>query len=814
MRIVLKILIVLLVSSSLFGAKEKITLQLEWLHQFQFAGYYIAKEKGFYDAAGLDVTIKEMTPHTDVVKDVISQKAEYGIGRSTLLVNRADGAPIILLGAIFQHSPSVLISTNPKIKTIQDLDHKNIMITNDVASGATIKAMLLSKGITYKNINFQQHSFNLQDLIDGKTDVMACYLSNEPFFLKKKEILYKVFDPKDYGFDFYEDILFTSQEELKTHPERVKAFYKASIKGWKWAFEHIDETAQIIYNKYNSQNKSLESLVFEGNVLKKLAFDEHGNIGHISMKQIDKIVHWYRVTGLLKEEFDFSPYIDPFGFNKKSLNIGVLAKRGDKKTLQRWQPLATYLNRSLEQYHVKIHPLSFSEIEEHLKKKSIDFLLVNTVNYVQLENKYGISRIATLKNRGIKRKSSSYFGGVVFTTKESKVKSLDMIKGRSFAAVNKDSFGGWIMAYELLDDIGIDINDIKLKFYNTHDAVVYAVLEGKAEVGTVRSDTLEHMAMEKQVDLEKLRILHPQNYPGFPYLVSTKLYPEWPFAKLNHVPESVAKDIMIALIQMPEDSPEALQAGISGWTVPLGYSSVHEVLKKLQLPPYDNIKLTPFELLKKYAIWIYVFISILIVGIIQIFHIKKVNRGLDKKVHDRTEKLVEANQKLKELAHTDALTGIYNRGYFMELAEQMFKIAKRNHTPLQILSLDIDYFKEVNDNHGHQVGDEVLKLFADTINSLLRESDIFGRIGGEEFIIALQNTSHEGAISFAEKILKEIRALKYTTSEGETISFTVSIGLAEFEEHQNLLELLREADKALYKAKEDGRDCIRNKKII
>ncbi|WP_193112695.1 diguanylate cyclase [Sulfurimonas marina] len=804
----LKFIIILLVTTSLFAEKEKISLQLEWLHQFQFAGYYIAKERGYYDVVGLDVTIKEMKTDVDVVKEVISKKSEYGIGRSSLLVDRAEGDPVVLLGAIFQHSPSVLITTNPKIKTLKDLNNKNIMITNDVANGATIKAMLLSKGLLYENINFQQHSFKLKDLIDGKTDAMACYLSNEPFFLKRAGIPYKVFDPRDYGFDFYEDIIFTSEDELKNHPKRAEAFYKASIEGWKWAFAHIEETAKIIHDKYNSQNKSIKSLIFEGKVLKELALNKNGDIGTISMEQIDKITNWYRVTGLLKEKYDFSPYIDPLGFNKKRLNIGVLAKRGEEKTLERWEPLATYLNRSLEEYHVVIHPLSFDEIEEHIKNKSIDFLLVNTVNYVQFENQYGISRIATVKSRGMQGEACSYFGGVIFTKKDSKIKNLNMLKGRKFAAVNEDSFGGWIMAYEFLHDIGIDRDDIKLKFYNTHDAVVHAVLNSEAEAGTVRSDTLKHMAMEKQIDFDKVKILEPKQYENFPYTVSTKLYPEWPFAKLNHVSENAAKEVMTALIRMPEDSVEAVKADIGGWTVPLDYSSVHEVLKKLHIKPYDKIDITPFEVLKKYAIWIYVFISILIVGIIQFIHIRKVNLELDRKVHERTEELYEANHRLKELAHTDALTGIHNRGYFMELAEQLFKVAKRNQSPFQILSLDIDYFKDVNDTYGHQVGDSVLKLFTKKISSLLRESDIFGRIGGEEFVICLQNTTHEGALAFAEKILKEIRALEYKNNKGDRISFTVSIGVAELEGDKTLTQLLSESDEALYRAKRAGRDRV------
>lgn len=204
------------------------------------------------------------------------------------------------------------------------------------------------------------------------------------------------------------------------------------------------------------------------------------------------------------------------------------------------------------------------------------------------------------------------------------------------------------------------------------------------------------------------------------------------------------------------------------------------------------------------------FILLLIGGFIQSVYIRKANRELDKKVDERTEELSKANERLKELAHTDTLTGIHNRGYFMSLAHQLFRVAKRNKTPLQILSLDIDHFKKVNDTYGHHVGDEVLKLFTHTISKLLRESDIFGRIGGEEFVICLQNTSYEGALVFAQKIVKEIGALQYTNSEGVKLSFTVSIGVAELHEHESFSELLKESDQALYKAKESGRNCVKS----
>jgi len=238
----------------------------------------------------------------------------------------------------------------------------------------------------------------------------------------------------------------------------------------------------------------------------------------------------------------------------------------------------------------------------------------------------------------------------------------------------------------------------------------------------------------------------------------------------------------------------------------LDYSSVHTMLKKLHLPPYDNITLSTLDILKKYALWIYAFILILFMLLVRYFHLRQLNKHLDRIVQRKTRSLHRANKKLKELAYTDFLTGINNRGHFMELCQKVFEISKRNSTPMQIIALDIDYFKHINDTYGHHVGDEILKLFCSGVDSLMRQSDIFGRTGGEEFIICLQNTSREGTEIFANKILEKIRSLKYTTKDGEIISFRVSIGMSQLREHNTLDALLNEADQALYMAKNGGRD--------
>lgn len=174
---------------------------------------------------------------------------------------------------------------------------------------------------------------------------------------------------------------------------------------------------------------------------------------------------------------------------------------------------------------------------------------------------------------------------------------------------------------------------------------------------------------------------------------------------------------------------------------------------------------------------------------------------------NKNKELEASNQELQSISQTDFLTGIANRRHFMDIAKQYLEIAKRNNTPCQLMMLDIDHFKQVNDSYGHEIGDKVLILFTQTISKLLRKSDLFGRIGGEEFAIILQNTTHTGAIAFAKRILSQIRTLVYK-DEHYSISFTVSIGLSSFENSKNLETLLSLADKALYQSKESGRDCF------
>ncbi|UCN00773.1 diguanylate cyclase [Sulfurimonas sp. SWIR-19] len=165
---------------------------------------------------------------------------------------------------------------------------------------------------------------------------------------------------------------------------------------------------------------------------------------------------------------------------------------------------------------------------------------------------------------------------------------------------------------------------------------------------------------------------------------------------------------------------------------------------------------------------------------------------------------IEMEKKLKKLATTDSLTEIYNRYKIDEAINLHIERYKRYREPFCILMFDIDFFKKVNDTYGHDVGDRVLKALSRLVLTHIRKTDIFGRWGGEEFVIILENTSREKAVHIAEKLRKRVEAY----SIDKKYKITISIGVTEYSEPETREELVKKADEALYKAKQNGRNQV------
>jgi len=272
----------------------------------------MAKEKGFYENSALDVEILEYKNGINIVDKIAKSKngGVYGVGYPNVILHKANGADIILLNAINQISPHVLISLkSSNIKTVKDFKNKKIMIGEGAVETVSFLAMLASHDLSLKELNVSKPSFDINSLINKETDIATAYISNEPYELQKRGIKFDIWNPSSFGFDFYDDILFTSTQEFQLHPKRVEAFKQASLKGWEYAFSHIEESVNVILEKYNTQNKTRDALLYEAKELKKLAYRDSIAFGTLNPSKIKRIVDVYNIFGLVKRNIAIDKFV-------------------------------------------------------------------------------------------------------------------------------------------------------------------------------------------------------------------------------------------------------------------------------------------------------------------------------------------------------------------------------------------------------------------------------------------------------------------------------------------------------------------------
>lgn len=513
----------------------------------------------------------------------------------------------------------------------------------------------------------------------------------------------------------------------------------------------------------------------------------------------------------------------------KEVRIGVLALRGADHATKAWQPTADLLHQKLNGYHFSIVPLSFGEVAPAVANAGIDFLIANSAIHVMMAETYGVSPVATIFNR-LDHYDSSLFGGVIFRrTGREGTPTLPWIKGKRFAAVDATSFGGFLTALRELKRAGINPYEdcASLDFSGTHDAVVLAVLNDKADAGTVRTDVLERMAAEGKIDLAQIEVIAPiknGTNKNFPYLRSTRLYPEWPISKLAHVQDSLSRDIVHVLFDITPESNPARSAGIAGWNTTANYQPVEALLRELELPPYEHQPATLNSFIEDQPL-----ASLLIVGgflvtsgmvfmlwgINRRLHcatasLQESNRMLEQRVQERTAALESSKLILQDMATHDPLTGLFNRRALEERVLHEVNRVNRYGEPLSVLMIDIDYFKKVNDSFGHAAGDIVLTAIARTLQETVRNTDTVARYGGEEFVVLLPMTHLKDAQALAERLCHRVGESDINLGDGQLIRVTVSIGVSAASASGNTSwdALIDAADAAMYAAKQSGRNRV------
>lgn len=278
---------------------DKVRLQLKWYHQFQFAGYYAALEKGFYRDVGLNVEIMENDVNRSPVEVLLAGDAEFAVSSAGVLLQRAENKPVVALAAIMQHSPlALLVLKSSGIKQPADLAGKRIML-GEGETAAEVIAMLRKAGVQEGDYQVQSPSYNPQDLIDGKTDALFAYVSNEGYYLDQQGIVYRYLSPSRFGVDFYSDLLVTSEAEAANHTQRVERFRAASMKGWVYAMEHPEEIVDLIYSQYNTQNKAREHLTYEAASLREMIQPMFVEMGYMHIDRWQHIADVFRSLDLL-----------------------------------------------------------------------------------------------------------------------------------------------------------------------------------------------------------------------------------------------------------------------------------------------------------------------------------------------------------------------------------------------------------------------------------------------------------------------------------------------------------------------------------
>ncbi|MCP4724109.1 MAG: ABC transporter substrate-binding protein [bacterium] len=316
MKKTLYILLVLFITAPLSAQPgeneelEKITLQLRWEYEFQFAGFIAAKELGFYREAGLDVDVKDLTYGMNVFEELRSGRAQYALGTTNSIVERNNGTPIVVLAVIFQHSPFVIISRlDANIRTPGDLAGRRISIYE--RQNTILYAMLRREGVDSDQIEFVPYETDYNSLLNGDVDATTAMITLQPQVFEEMNISYSIMHPQTYGIDFYGNSIITLEKEIEDHPERVNAFREASIRGWTYAMQNKDEIIDIILEKYNT-GISRELLRYEADVMDDIMYQDLIEIGHMNPGRWQYIADVYKELGMIDSNFSLEGFLyDP-----------------------------------------------------------------------------------------------------------------------------------------------------------------------------------------------------------------------------------------------------------------------------------------------------------------------------------------------------------------------------------------------------------------------------------------------------------------------------------------------------------------------
>lgn len=760
-------------------ALEQISLQLPWVHQFEFAGFYAAIEQGYYLEEGLNVTLKEASPGVSVVDEVVSGRAQYGLGNADLLASWGRGAPIVLLANLFKHSPLVVLARQDSgIRQPRDLIGKRLMTQPMDLNSAEISYMLYQSQIRADQFEQVDHSYRIDELVAGKVDAMTAYITNQTYELQAAGIATVVIDPANYGADFYSNNLFTSQNETQRHPERVAAFRRASLKGWRYALEQPAEIVELIYRDY-SQRKSMAALHYEAREIAKLIAEEVYPLGSVDLQRLHRLQEVYLLSGALTIASD---NLQSFVWQGKDELLPEISLTAQEQTFigrhskvrlcssPDWLPYEGVQNKA----SVGIGPELLREALAGLGIEVVDVMSDSWNEALQAIKDRRCDLLAAVVQSAERQPLISFTDSFIdvsnaIVTRDSQAYISDIreLKGKRVAVLTGGIHEALLLRH---------YPDIRLKNYTSTDKALQALSKGEVD-GFVDTVATSGYGI-RQSGLKNLHIagLFPYKTP-----LSVGVRSDWPELR--------------SLVQKSYDRfPEG---------------RMNEIIRHW-------IQVTAEPEVGNDVLWRAAGIVIALMCVFLVFYsrLRRANRALAQEVVQRrkaeeatlrlNDELIGKNQQLETLSRTDALTGLRNRYHIENTLEEAVIHCLSRRQQLSVMLLDMDHFKLVNDRFGHNAGDRVLKAFADVLETFSHDNLLCGRWGGEEFLLILPETGLTSAEQVAEQIRRKVASISFP----EVGRLTVSIGVAALKPEESAYQIISRADRMLYQAKSSGRNCV------
>lgn len=865
------IFVVLIFFTTQFFANDlkKVSLQLEWKHQFEFAGFYMAKEKGFYKDIGLDVEFKEYQHGVNISADVATEISTFGVNYPTIILDKAKGYDVVLLSAILQASPHVLITLDSsKIQTLSDFRNITLMTEDNAKNSAHFISMFQSQNISFNEIKKIPHTFDINDLLKGNVDAASIFLSNEPYILDKQGIKYTIWDPKDYGFDFYDLILFTSSKLAKTNPKMVEEFNNASLKGWKYAFDHIEESSDVILKKYNTQNKTKEHLIFEGKTLKKMAYYKTNQLGKLDKLKIQRIIDMYNVLGLIQNKINLNSIL----FEKSFLNqeeTNYLNKRDFISFCidPSWMPFEAFdkngnytgmssdymkffseilntrfeivktenWNQSLEfaqQRKCDILPLA---METPLRKEYLNFttayLKVPLVIATKMDTPF-IDNLNALQNKKISIPKGYAFVEIL----RKNYPNLEIVEVENveegLERVNTNSVFGYVGT---LPDVGYQFQtkfngELKIagKFdeywelsvaVRNDDVTLFNIMQkavnslNPKQQQTILNDWVS-VKYEKSIDytlIIEIILITVLISLTFIYwnrkLSNSKKQLELLNRENKRYLDMINKNVLVSTCDTRgyiTDVSEAL-CDLSGYSKQELIGQNHNIFRHPDMP--DSIFKDMWTTIVQGKVWHGEIKNLIKNGSYywsDVIISPKFDNQQQLIGYTAIRQNITDRKQLEITSITDPLTKVFNRLYLDQTYKSEYQRALRYKKDFSVILIDIDFFKQINDTHGHNVGDMVLKDVANILKENIRINDKLGRWGGEEFLIICPETPANNAQILAENLRKTISNHNFPVIK----NLTCSLGVTMFNINDEKDETFIRADKALYLAKDEGRNKV------